>query len=282
MPARTLNVLVAEDNPVNRKLVTTLLRKRGHKVKAVENGREAVAAIAAKGQPYDLVLMDLQMPVMGGFEAAQAVREQEAGDTRRLPLVALTAHAMQGDRERCLAAGMDGYLSKPIDVDELIATVESFAGRTAPEQPRPAAQPAASEVFDERAALAYAGGDRRLLAEVIKLFRSDYPSSLREIDRAFRRRDSEALRMAAHRLKGAVATVGSPAGRQAAAELEHSAREGDFTEGERAYAKLRNEIERLDEAFAAAGLRPRSRPRPAARSKAARASRPSQRKRRSS
>jgi two-component system, sensor histidine kinase and response regulator len=282
MPARVLNLLVAEDNPVNRKLVTTLLRKRGHRVKAVENGREAVAAISAKRGSYDLVLMDLQMPEMSGFEAAHAIRDQEAGGTTRLPLVALTAHAMQGDRERCLAAGMDGYLSKPIDVDELISTVEGFGGMTAPDQSQPGAEPAVSDVFDERAALAYAGGDRRLLAEVIELFRSDYPSSQRQIDRAFRRRDSEALRMAAHRLKGAVATVGAPAGRQAAAELEQRARAGDFTGAERAYANLRTEIERLDEAFAAAGLHPRSSRVPAARSKPARARRRPQRKRRSS
>jgi CheY-like chemotaxis protein/HPt (histidine-containing phosphotransfer) domain-containing protein len=269
MPARVLNVLIAEDNPVNRKLVTTLLRKRGHRVKAVENGREAVAAITAKRGSYDLVLMDLQMPVMDGFEAAQAIRDQEAGGATRLPLVALTAHAMQGDRERCLAAGMDGYLAKPIDVDELISTVEGFGGTSPPDPSQPEAEPAVSDVFDERAALAYAGGDRRLLAEVIKLFRSDYPSSLRQIDRAFRRRDSEALRMAAHRLKGAVATVGAAAGRQAAAELEQRARAGDLTGAERAYASLRTEIERLDEAFAAAGLRPRSPRRAAARSKPA-------------
>jgi PAS domain S-box-containing protein len=279
-PSRMLNVLVAEDNPVNRRLVTTLLRKRGHKVKAVENGREAVAAVNSKGGPYDLVLMDLQMPEMGGFEAAQAIREQEAGSARRLPLVALTAHAMQGDRERCLEAGLDGYLSKPIDVDELISTVESFGAGS--EEPPKAAQPAANEVFDERAALAYAGGDRRLLAEVIELFHSDYPSSFRQIDRALQRQDSEALRMAAHRLKGAVATVGAPAGRQAAAELEERARASDFTEAERAYAKLRGEIEKLDEAFAAAGLGPRSPRRSKARSTPARARRRPYRKRRSS
>jgi two-component system, sensor histidine kinase and response regulator len=282
MPARVLNVLVAEDNPVNRKLVTTLLRKRGHRVKAVENGREAVAAISAKRGSYDLVLMDLQMPVMGGFEAAQAIRDQEAGGVTRLPLVALTAHAMQGDRERCLAAGMDGYLAKPIDVDELISTVERFGGRSAPDQSQPEAEPAVSDVFDERAALAYAGGDRRLLAEVITLFRSDYPSSLRQIDRAFRHGDSEALRMAAHRLKGAVATVGASAGRQAAAELEQRARAGDFNGAERAYANLRTEIERLDEAFAAAGLRPRSSRVPVARSKSVRVRRRPHRKRRTS
>jgi CheY-like chemotaxis protein len=280
MPSRTLNVLVAEDNPVNRKLVMTLLRKRGHRVKAVENGREAVAAINSKGGPYDVVLMDLQMPEMGGFEAAQAIRDQEAGTVRRLPLVALTAHAMQGDRERCLEAGMDGYLSKPIDVDELIATVESFGARS--EEAATAAQPVTNQVFDERAALAYAGGDRRLLAEVIKLFRSDYPSSLRQIDRAFRRHDSEALRMAAHRLKGAVATVGAEAGRQAAAELEQKARAGDFPGAELACARLRAEIGKLNEAFAAAGLGPRSPRRSQARSRAARGRRPPQRKRRSS
>ena len=280
MPSRTLNVLVAEDNPVNRKLVMTLLRKRGHRVKAVENGREAVEAINSKGGPYDLVLMDLQMPEMGGFEAAQAIREQEAGTARRLPLVALTAHAMQGDRERCLEVGMDGYLAKPIDVDELISTVESFGARS--EEAATAAQPVTNEVFDERAALAYAGGDRRLLAEVIKLFRSDYPSSLRQIDRAFRRHDSEALRMAAHRLKGAVATVGAAAGRQAAAELEQKARAGDFPGAELACARLRAEIGKLNEAFAAAGLGPRSPRRSQARSRAARGRRPPQRKRRSS
>jgi CheY-like chemotaxis protein len=280
MPTTALNVLVAEDNPVNRKLVTTLLRKRGHKVKAVGNGREAVAAITSKGGPYDLVLMDLQMPEMGGLEAAQAIREQEAGSARRLPLVALTAHAMQGDRERCLEAGMDGYLSKPIDVDELISTVESF-GAGSEEAPK-AAQPATNDVFDERAALAYAGGDRRLLAEVIKLFRSDYPSTLAQIDRAFKRRDSETLRMAAHRLKGAVATVGATAGRQAAAELEQRARAGDFTGAELARTKLRAEIEKLNEAFAAAGLGLRSPRRSKAHSTPSRPRRPSHRKRRSS
>jgi PAS domain S-box-containing protein len=282
MPARTLNVLVAEDNPVNRKLVTTLLRKRGHRVKGVENGKEALAAIGAKGASYDLVLMDLQMPEMGGFEATQAIRDQEAGGTRHLPLVALTAHAMQGERERCLAAGMDGYLSKPIDVDELIATVEGISGSPAPGQSHGASQPAALDVFDEGAALAYAGGDRRLLAEVVKLFRSDYPSSRRQIDGALQRRDFEALRMAAHRLKGAVATVGGQAGRQAAAELEQRARAGDFTGAEDAYTKLRKEIDRLDEAFAAAGLRPRSRQRPPPRSRSDSARRLTQRKRRSS
>lgn len=111
-PRRALRVLVAEDNVVNRKLVTTLLQKRGHQVTAVDNGRAAVQAIdTASPRGFDLVLMDVQMPEMGGLEATQAIRDRERTTRRHLPIVALTAHAMQGDRERCLAAGMDGYLS---------------------------------------------------------------------------------------------------------------------------------------------------------------------------
>jgi two-component system, sensor histidine kinase and response regulator len=278
-PRRPLDVLVAEDNPVNRKLVTTLLKKRGHKVKAVENGRKAVEAIqSATGKPFDVVLMDLQMPEMGGFEAARAIRGHE-GAGARLPLIALTAHAMTGDRQRCLDAGMDGYLSKPIDVDELIATVERFgAGEAATDYSKPAAEQPDATIFDLRAALSYSGGDRRLLREVIKLFRSDYPASLRRIDRALRRRDSEALRLAAHGLKGAIATVGASAGRQAAAALEQTARENNLEDAARASALLRTQIALLEKAFASAGLIPRATRRP----KAVRKRRSPQRKRRPS
>jgi two-component system, sensor histidine kinase and response regulator len=266
-PDRPLHVLVAEDNPVNRKLVTTLLGKRGHTVKAVENGRLAVAAIGSdEGARFDVALMDLQMPEMGGLEAARAIRRHEREGARRLPLIALTAHAMPGDRERCLEAGLDGYLSKPIDVDELIAAVERFGAGGAIAS-APAVEPPPDThvaIFDESAALGYTGGDRELLAEVVTLFRADYPSSLRAIDRALRRRDPEAVRLAAHRLKGAIATVGAPAGRHAAAALEEAARAGDFERARTTHARLRQEIERLEHALAAAGLSrpPRRKQRP--------------------
>ena len=254
-PARRLRVLVAEDNPVNRKLVTTLLRKRGHTVKAVENGRAAIAAVTSDGAaPFDVVLMDLQMPEMGGLEAARVIRDQEGQAARRLPLIALTAHAMQGDRARCLEAGMDGYLSKPIDVDELIATVERFGTGDATVPVTLITQEGNEAIFDERAALSYTGGDRRLLKEVVQLFRADYPSSLRTIDRALEARDPEALRLAAHRLKGSIATVGAAAARQVAAELEETGRSRDFERAALACAKLRHEIERLESAFAGARL----------------------------
>jgi CheY-like chemotaxis protein/HPt (histidine-containing phosphotransfer) domain-containing protein len=256
-PARALRVLLAEDNPVNRKLVTTLLEKRGHTVTAVENGRDALAATGSHSSgPFDVVLMDLQMPEMGGLEAAAAIRARESeSDGPRLPLIALTAHAMAGDRERCLAGGLDGYLAKPIDVDELISTVERFGAGESAASREPGEPPApADAVFDERAALSYTAGDRELLKEVITLFRSDYPSSRRAIEHALQERDSEALRLAAHRLKGAIATLGAPAGRQAAAQLEATARAGDFAAAARTYSTLRQEIERLDAALAAAGL----------------------------
>ncbi len=286
-PRRVLHVLVAEDNLVNRKLVTTLLRRRGHRVKTVDNGRKAVTSVlSAKHQAFDVVLMDLQMPEMGGLEAAQAIREWEKESVsstppatgRRLPVIALTAHAMQGDRERCLQSGMDGYLPKPIDVDELIATVERFGGGGPWKPVASSPYQGDDSVFDERAALSYSGGDRRLLKTVVKLFRSEYPSALLRINRALRRRDSEALRLAAHGLKGGIATVGASAGRQAAAEIEQAARSQRFEEAERASARLRHELERLEEAFAAADLITR----PARRPTTSRKRRSPQRKRRPS
>ncbi len=155
---------------------STLLQKRGHKVTGVENGRLAVEAIDAKENGFDVVLMDLQMPEMGGLEATAAIRAREAGSARHLPMIALTAHAMQGDRERCLAASMDGYLSKPIDVNDLIATIEQFGERPASPGAAAVAVPASSPVFDEQAALACTGGDRGLLEEVVATFRASCAS----------------------------------------------------------------------------------------------------------
>jgi PAS domain S-box-containing protein len=123
---RALRILVAEDNAVNRQLVTALLEKRGHTIVTVGNGREAVAAVEGGG--FDLVLMDVQMPEMDGWEATAAIRRGEAETGRHIPIIALTAHAMKGDREACLVAGMDGYLSKPIDSRELFAVLDAHSG----------------------------------------------------------------------------------------------------------------------------------------------------------
>jgi CheY-like chemotaxis protein len=124
---RTIRILLAEDNAVNRTLAIRLLEKQGHAVVVANNGREALAILAkAAFAGFDLVLMDVQMPEMDGFEATAAIREREKSTGQHLPIIAMTAHAMKGDEERCLAAGMDGYVSKPISTRELFATIDKL------------------------------------------------------------------------------------------------------------------------------------------------------------
>jgi CheY-like chemotaxis protein len=121
---RPLRILLAEDNPVNRRVALYILQKAGHSTVAVGNGQEALDAL--RQDPFDLVLMDVQMPVMDGFEATLAIRAEEAGTGRHLPIIAMTAHAMKGDRERCLAVGMDDYVSKPIHSADLLRAIRSL------------------------------------------------------------------------------------------------------------------------------------------------------------
>jgi CheY-like chemotaxis protein len=249
---RPLHILVAEDNAANRKLVTALLGERGHRVQSVENGRLALAAIAASRPPgFDVVLMDLEMPEVGGLDATRTLRAGEDPGRPRLPVIALTAHAMPGDRERCLAAGMDAYLSKPIDAAQLFVAVESL-GRTAGEAWAP--DPPAGGAFDEAGALARTGGNRRLLGQVAALFRTDSETTIRQLDRALGRRDAEAVRVAAHTLKGSAANVGGAAARAVAADLEEMGRSGRLADAPQAIARLREEVARLIEALRAAGL----------------------------
>ena len=124
-PVRALRILVAEDNAVNQQLVTRILERRGHSVAVAVHGRQAVEAAAAAR--FDVVLMDVQMPEMDGFEATAAIRAHERVTGRRVPIVALTAHAMKGDEERCAQAGMDAYLAKPLDPKRLVQLTEEIA-----------------------------------------------------------------------------------------------------------------------------------------------------------
>jgi len=125
VPVRPLRLLVAEDNPVNQQVIVGLLTRMGHAVELAGNGREALEAMAR--ETFDAILMDVQMPEMTGLEAAQAIRRTEAGSGRRVPIVALTAHAMKGDSERCVASGMDFYLAKPIRTADLTGILSEIA-----------------------------------------------------------------------------------------------------------------------------------------------------------
>jgi len=250
---------------VNQKLAVRILEKRGYSVTVAGNGREALAAL--EKQRFDLVLMDVQMPEMGGFEATAAIREQEQATQTHLPIVAMTAHAMKGDRERCLEAGMDGYVTKPIQPQLLFDTIEALLPAVAANEPEasPAARQGdsslagggaadgtgAEEVLDKALVLKRVGGDLELLRELIDIFREECPQLMGEMREAIAARDGETLERVAHKIKGAVGNFSAPAAVEAALRLEMMGREGDLAGASDAYADLEQSLQRLDPALTA-------------------------------
>ncbi|MBI5502055.1 MAG: response regulator [Deltaproteobacteria bacterium] len=248
---RDCRILVAEDNPVNRAVVRKMLEKRGYTLLMVTNGAEALVALDK--HPVDLVLMDVQMPEMGGMEAAERIRKRERGTDRHLPIVAMTAHAMKGDRERCLEAGMDAYVSKPVKAPELLAVIESYFP-TAPAAPAAGAEPApapASCVFDRAMLLEQAGGDVELAREIAELFLESSARLLADVHDALGRADAHALSRDAHALKGSAAVFGAAAFVDAARELEIRSEAGDLGGIDDLRGRLEREGEALRTALAA-------------------------------
>src|SRR6266404_951978 len=214
-----LRILLAEDNPVNQQVATAMLVKRGHQVDVVGNGREAVAAVAQES--YDLVLMDIQMPEMDGFEATEKIRALPQG--RTLPIIALTAHALSGERERCLARGMTGYLAKPFKAHDLFSAVEGRGAQPADAAaaPAPAVDLAAFRRTMEEAGAAEA------VDGILETFVATLPQRLEALVTAARGTEAEPLQRAAHAFKSAAGTIG--AGHLAALleDMERAARDGD-------------------------------------------------------
>jgi PAS domain S-box-containing protein len=243
---RKLRVLVAEDNAVNQQLAVRLLEKQGHTVAVAGNGREALEALE-KAAPcgFDVVLMDVQMPEMDGVEATAAIRQKEKATGKHLPIVAITAHALKGDRERCLAAGMDDYVAKPIQARELWAAVEGAALPAVEKRESVPAGPRPMEILDRVTALARVDGDAKLLGELAGLFLADCARLLSAVEEAVARGDAKALEHAAHALKSSVGNFAAHAAFQAACWLEMLGRQGDLSEAQEAYAALQQEIERL-------------------------------------
>jgi len=245
-----LRVLLAEDNAVNRKLVQSILRKRGHDLVCVENGRLAVEAIRDARRPFDVVLMDVQMPEMGGLDATSAIRDHERPSGAHVPIVAMTARAMAGDREQCLKAGMDGYLSKPIHAEQLIEAVENHglagpvsAGGTASAVPDAVVPEAGG--LDRTVALHSVNADHQLLREVAELFLADYPKTLAELRRAVQSQEPERVHAAAHALKGSVAIFGARDAVESALTLQRMGEAGDLTGAPAAYAQLESRLASL-------------------------------------
>jgi len=243
---RHVRILLAEDNPVNQMVARRLLEKTGHTVMVVANGRDAVLML--EEQEFGLVLMDVQMPEMDGFEATRVIREKEASTPKHIPIIAMTAHAMKGDRERCLAVGMDGYIAKPIRPAELLAEIERFSRRPEPSTPM-APSPPRVDCIDWQAAWANLEGDRNLLSELALMFLSDLPQQMEAIHLAVVNRRDHELERLAHRLKSSVGNFAAKPAFEAAFHLEKIALQGDFELASQALEALEYEIRRLQGAL---------------------------------
>jgi two-component system sensor histidine kinase/response regulator len=226
-----LEVLVVEDNAVNQKLARVLLKKMGHRATIAANGQGALRAL--KKRAFDLILMDIQMPVMGGAEATSMIREEEKRTGRRTPIIAMTAHAMAGDRERALQSGMDGYVSKPIRFEELRRVIQ----RHAPAR------------LDTDALLDGLSGDRKLLSEIINVFLADTPKLLSRVERAIARGDAARLEEAAHALKGSVGNFDSGQVFEAVRKLEVLGRENNLSDARAAFAVIETEVAKLTQSL---------------------------------
>jgi CheY-like chemotaxis protein/HPt (histidine-containing phosphotransfer) domain-containing protein len=266
-----LKVLVAEDSLMGQKLVRGILERHGHSPVIVGTGREVVAQWET-GR-FDLVLMDVQMPEMDGLAATAAIREREAGAKHRTPIIAMTAHAMRGDEERCLAAGMDGYVSKPIYLRRLFEVIQSVlaAGQRSTTAPDASTQTAVKTPtqeegegiepgpkqtgspphdrgeteFDPEGALATVGGDRSLLEELIRAYLEEAPQNLVALEESLKHGDTLAFRRAAHTIKASMRYFCFQHGFDLAFDLEKLGMEGDLSNAEAGVANLRALMEKL-------------------------------------
>jgi CheY-like chemotaxis protein len=216
-----------------------ILEKLGHKVQIVNNGKEAIGR--AEAEEFDLILMDVQMPEMDGLEATTAIRAAEAGTGKHVPIVAMTAHAMKDDREKCLGAGMDRYLSKPIRIDELKQAISAIEKtRNTRQSPEPNSFRAIGQL---ELLLDSVMGDRALLAEMAELWLVDSAKQEKQIRKGLDSGDATMVQRAAHALKGSVGTFQASAARQAATELEISAKDADLVGARKAFERLSTQID---------------------------------------
>ncbi len=250
-PSRPLHLLLAEDNAVNRLVASKCVERLGHSVETATDGREAVEAWR-QGR-FDAILMDCQMPEMDGYEATEQIRrcEREEGVGRRTPIIALTAHAMAGDRERCLAAGMDDYVAKPLRGEELAAAL----ARVVNDQPTPE-PPGSNTTEDDMDAVMpmdlthlreLVGGDDEVMGEILDLFLEDAPRQIAALGEAITRGDWDEARRLAHTLKGSASNVGAEPLRQAAWSLEQCSKGEVKEEPESLLTRCQDELNRVME-----------------------------------
>jgi PAS domain S-box-containing protein len=266
---QSLRVLVAEDTPANQKVITAILKKRGHQCVIANNGREAVDWV--RNEDFDVVLMDVQMPTMDGLQATGMIREYEDEAGFHIPIIAMTAYAMRGDREKCISAGMDNYISKPIDAPKLIRLLERLATKyqrptnlsrvPAEQETVPPAEndskqsglstadsgngDAVQPLFNMENALKRVGNDPEILNSMVDYFFEDAPGLLREIAQQVQVEDADELARAAHSLKGLCANFDATAATEAARAIEEMGHSGDLQSVPEAIPLLESEVARL-------------------------------------
>jgi len=247
--SKSLKILLAEDNLTNQKLATRILEKRNHSVAVVANGREALEAL--EQDTFDLVLMDMQMPEMDGFEATSLLRDQEKTTGRHQPVVAMTALAMNGDRERCLAVGMDGYISKPIRPQELDDILDAYIAQKTNATPQNEPEAVTSGSVDVEQLFDRIDDDRSFLAELVEIFRREYPQNVKAVKTAIDSKNGSDLQHAAHALKGALGNLSACGAASMAADLERMGRLLDLSNAQSTLDRLVVELTNVTRALEA-------------------------------
>ena len=254
----SLNLLVVEDTPANQKVVKAILRKRGHKVTFANNGREALDKLAVDS--FDVVLMDVQMPMMDGYQATAAIREIDDKKIATLPIIAMTAHAMKGDAEKCVEVGMDAYISKPINSRRLIELVEHWGGKRgdvlgasqripAADENQDAKQASNGKTADFEIALKRLEGNRELLTDMIGFYREDVPKLFKKLATAIHDENSAVAKRSAHSIKGLSANFEAQRIIEIAASIEILTENQDFQSAADKISILKQEIDQLDQQF---------------------------------
>ncbi|PKN56868.1 MAG: hypothetical protein CVU56_13870 [Deltaproteobacteria bacterium HGW-Deltaproteobacteria-14] len=250
---RPIKVLVAEDNPVNQIFVARLLEKRGHHVTLANNGADVIDCLDTTPEPFDIILMDIQMPVLDGIEATGIIRERERrGGVRRLPIIAVTAHAMHGEEQRILASGLDAYVPKPVQEERLFDAIERVLpvgfDQLGPRTPPDGTQRLEDEpdrVFDEAKVLSFVAEDSEFLTSLVDLFVETSPKQVAAIGAAIAGADAVALERSAHQLKGSVGNFGADRARHWAHTLEMAGRTNALAGTDEVLKKLASEIDAL-------------------------------------
>jgi CheY-like chemotaxis protein/HPt (histidine-containing phosphotransfer) domain-containing protein len=249
-----LQILLAEDNTINEVYAARLLANLGHQVTAVHDGSEALEA--AKSQQFDLIFMDIEMPTMDGFSGTRAIREAEAGSGRHVPIIALTAHSLQGFREKCLAAGMDDFLVKPIQTDGLLAMIQRYApdrpsADRSENEPDRSDQPA--PIRNAETALKWIAGNRSMLPQLAAAFAQESPRLLSEIREAVAARQARPAFTAVRTLQDSLRYLDAQPALQCLQKLEQALRAEDYALAESLLAEMERRVELLDSALARIG-----------------------------